>query len=68
MGYGGSNCICMLKAVLYHAPHIPAGMEPFHWNPPESTGMVPESTGMAPESAGMALESTGMGRSGTGMD
>jgi hypothetical protein len=25
--------------VLYHAPHIPAGMEPFHQNPPESTGM-----------------------------
>ena len=32
--------------ILHHAPLIPAGMNPFHWNPPESTGMTLESTGM----------------------
>ena len=32
--------------VLHHAPLIPAGMNPFHWNPPESAGMAQESTGM----------------------
>ena len=33
-------------AILHHAPLIPAGMNPFHWNPPESAGMTQESTGM----------------------
>jgi hypothetical protein len=27
--------VCAMSSVLYHAPHIPAGMEPFHWNPQE---------------------------------
>ena len=40
--------------ILHHAPLIPAGMNPFHWNPEES--------------AGMELEWTGMDRNGTGMD
>ena len=48
------------SSVLRHAPLIPAGMETFHWNPPESAGMAPESAGMALESTGMSLESTGM--------
>ena len=33
-------------AVLHHAPLIPAGMNPFHWNPQESTGMAQESAGI----------------------
>ena len=28
-----------LDAILHHAPLIPAGMNPFHWNPQKSTGM-----------------------------
>jgi hypothetical protein len=58
-------------AVLYHAPHIPAGMEPFHWNPLESAGMALESTGMdwnPQEWTGIHRNGTGMDRSGTGMD
>jgi len=57
-----------LEPVLRLAPLIPAGMEPFHRNPLESTRMAPESTGMAPESTGMAPESTGMAPESTGMD
>jgi len=53
--------ILYYQAVLYHAPLIPAGMESFHWNPVEFSGMVPES-------AGMALESAGMDQNGTGID
>jgi hypothetical protein len=49
-----------MVSVLRHAPLIPAGMEAFHWNPPESAGMGPESAGMGPESAGMGQESAGM--------
>jgi hypothetical protein len=49
-----------MPPVLRHAPLIPAGMEAFHWNPPESAGMGPESAGMGPESAGMGQESAGM--------
>ena len=55
-------------SVLRHAPLIPAGMETFHWNPLESTGMAPESAGMAPESTGMAPESAGMAPESTGMN
>jgi len=58
----GSILLLGHKAVLCLAPLIPAGMEPFHQNPLESTRMAPESTRMAPESTGMAPESTGMDR------
>ena len=33
-------------SILHHAPLISAGMNPFHWNLPESAGMAQESTGM----------------------
>ena len=46
--------------ILHHAPLIPAGMNPFHWNPQESAGMAQESTGMELEWTGMALEWTKM--------
>ena len=49
-----------LVAILHHAPLIPAGMNPFHWNPPESAGMTQESTGMDRNGTGMALEWTKM--------
>ena len=45
-----------LHPVLHHAPLIPAGMNPFHWNPQESAGM-----GRNPQEwTGMALEWTKM--------
>ena len=47
--------------VLHHAPLIPAGMNPFHWNSPKSAGMAPESAGMGrnpQEWTGMAPEWT----------
>ena len=47
-----------LDSILHHAPLIPAGMNPFRWNPQESGGMGQESTGMEPEWTGMALEWT----------
>ena len=56
-----------MRTVLHHAPLIPAGMNPFHWNPQESTGMAQESAGMG----GNPQEWTGMDRNGqewTGMD
>ena len=34
------------ESILYGAPLIPAGMNPFHWNLQESAGMAQESTGM----------------------
>ena len=34
------------ELILHHAPLIPAGMNPFHWNLQESAGMTQESTGM----------------------
>ena len=34
------------EAILHHAPLIPAGMDPFHWNPQKSTGMAQESAGI----------------------
>ena len=49
--------------ILHHAPLIPAGMKPFHWNPQESAGMAPESAGMSrngQEWTGMAQEWTKM--------
>ena len=52
-----------LDPILHHAPLIPAGMNPFHWNPQESAGMAQESTGMGrnpQEWTGMALEWTKM--------
>ena len=50
--YPGSYC--RLQPILHHAPLIPAGMNPFHWNPQESTGM-----GRNPQE---------WNRNGTGMD
>ena len=41
-----AKCIYFQVAILHHAPLFPAGMNPFHWNPPESAGMTQESTGM----------------------
>ena len=55
------------QSVLLDAPHIPAGMWGFCWNPPESTGMGPESTGMGLESTGMRLDSTGIELESAGM-
>ena len=59
--------ICLVKdttnSILHHAPLIPAGMNPFHWNPQEWTGIHrngQESTGMDRNGTGMALEWTKM--------
>jgi RNase H-like domain found in reverse transcriptase/Integrase zinc binding domain len=59
------------KALLFHAPHIPAGMTGFHRIPPEWDRNPLESTGMRLESTGIIIflqewywipqESTGMG-------
>jgi hypothetical protein len=42
--------------VLHHAPLIPAGMEAFHWNPQEWTGIRRNGTGIHRN----GQESTGM--------
>jgi hypothetical protein len=59
-----------INSLLFDAPHIPAGMTGFHWNPLESAGMRLESTGFHRNNripAGMELESTGMRQEYTGM-
>ena len=54
-------------AVLHHAPLIPAGMNPFHWNPPESAGMAQESTGMGRNGQEWNRNGQEWHRNGTGM-
>ena len=49
------------EAILHHAPLIPAGMNPFRWNPQE-WHRNPQ------EWAGIHRNGTGMDRNGTGMD
>ena len=48
-------------AVLHHAPLIPAGMDPFHWNPQEWHWNLQEW-------AGIHRNGTEMDRNGTGLD
>jgi hypothetical protein len=55
-------------SVLYHAPHIPAGMEPFHWNLQEWHRNPQEWTGIHRNGTGIYRNGTGIDRSGTGMD
>ena len=56
------SLVCLsVGSVLHHAPLIPAGMNPFHWNLQESGGMGQESAGMGrnpQEWTGMAPEWT----------
>ena len=46
MEWGMDSMDWGMDSILHHAPLIPAGMNPFHWNTPESAGMIQESTGM----------------------
>jgi len=58
-------------AVLRHAPLIPAGMESFHWNPQEWTGIHRNGTGIHRNGTGIHRNgqvSAGMDRNGTGVD
>jgi len=58
-------------AVLRHAPLIPAGMESFHWNPQEWTGIHRNGTGICRNGTGIhrnGQESAGMAQEWTKMD
>ena len=59
---GGCSGIALESswAVLLDAPHIPAGMWGFHWNPQEWDQNPQESIGMRLDFTGIELESAGM--------